>query len=157
MNLKDHISGYFNDNFKHYTEKVKINIIVNSKIKMEILDKLFTFSDTSLLIGAVGLLALSMALFRLGRTRLPPGPRKWPVLGNIPQLAGDRMFYEKLKDLRKQYGDIVFITLGSLKILVVYGHDLVEEVLGPRDEEFKYRPQGLIEIQKLELFKGKNS
>ena len=76
-------------------------------------------------------------------------------MGNIPQLSGDRMFYEKLNDLRKRHGDIVFITLGSLKILVVYGHELVKEVLGPRDEEFKYRPQWLIEIQKLGLFNGK--
>ena len=65
------------------------------------------------------------------------------------------MFFEKLNDLRKQHGDIVYLTLGSLKILVVFGHDLVKEVLGPRDEDFRYRPQWLIEIQKLGLFNGR--
>ena len=145
-------NNLFVNNFK-YTGKIKT--LCNSRFseKMEFLDDALT--DTSLLIGAVGILIITMALLRLGRARLPPGPRKWPVLGNLPQLAGDRMFYEKLNDLRKQYGDNVFITLGSLKILVVYGHDLVKEVIGPRDDDFKYRPQWLIEIQKLELFKGK--
>lgn len=126
---------------------------------MGILDGTFGITDTSdlpILIGATGVVIfVTMALFRRSRSRLPPGPRRWPVVGNIPQLSGDRMFYMKLNDLRKQHGDIVFFTLGSLKILAVFGHDLVKEVLGQRDEDFKYRPQWLIEIQKLELFNGR--
>ena len=125
---------------------------------MGILDCTFDISDTSVLpiiIGATVVIFVTMALFRRSRSRLPPGPRRWPLVGSIPQLSGDRMFYLKLNDLRKQHGDIVFFTLGSLKILVVFGHDLVKEVLGHRDEDFKYRPQWLIEIQKLELFNGR--
>ena len=122
---------------------------------MALYEKMQTLTSSSVILGAAVVVIITMALLRRSRNRLPPGPRRWPGLGNLPQLSGDRMFFEKLNDLRKQHGDIVYLTLGSLKILVVFGHDLVKEVLGTRDEDFKYRPQWLIEIQKLGLFNGR--
>ncbi|XP_060580556.1 cytochrome P450 2J4-like isoform X2 [Ruditapes philippinarum] len=85
---------------------------------------------------------------------LPPGPRRYPVLGNLSQLKGDEMFYVKLNEMRKTHGDVLYLQLGAVKMLVVFGHDKVKKVLQDQKDNFKYRPIWLVEIKTLDLTKG---
>ncbi|KAH3864887.1 cytochrome P450 2J6-like [Dreissena polymorpha] len=84
----------------------------------------------------------------------PPGPRCWPIVGNLLQLSGSGMFYEKLNTLRKQHGDVVYIELGALKLVVLFGHEKVKKALTAQPDSFKYRPQWLVEISSFALFNG---
>lgn len=86
---------------------------------------------------------------------LPPGPRRYPVLGNLVQLKGDEMFYVKLNDMRDTHGDVIYLELGAVKILVLFGHDKVKKVLREQADSFVYRPVWLVEIKTLELSNGK--
>ena len=86
-------------------------------------------------------------------TRLP-GPRRYPVVGNLLQLSGNDMFYVKLNEFRKDYGDVLYLELGAMKMLVVFGHDEVKKILEDTQDRFKYRPSYLVEVKGLELFKG---
>src|SRR5476649_1211852 len=47
-----------------------------------------------------------------------PGPRPWPVLGNLPQLDLPRM-HEKLEGWAEQYGPLYRLTLGGRPIVVL--------------------------------------
>ncbi len=62
---------------------------------------------------------------------LPPGPRKWPLVGNIPELiAGFKggKCDKFLKDLNEKYGPIMTLNvgLGKLRILI-FDADLMKE------------------------------
>ena len=85
---------------------------------------------------------------------LPPGPRRYPVLGNLSQLKGDEMFYVKLNEMRKTHGDVLYLQLGAVKMVVVFGNDKVKQVLHDQKDCFKYRPIWLVEIKTLDLTKG---
>lgn len=85
---------------------------------------------------------------------LPPGPRRYPLVGNLLQLKGNDMFYVKLSEMRKEYGDVLYLELGAVKMLVVFGHENVKTVLQEQANSFKYRPIWLVEIQTLELSNG---
>lgn len=84
----------------------------------------------------------------------PPGPRRFPVVGNLLQLTGGDMFYVKLNEFRKEYGDVLYLELGAVKMLVLFGHEQVKKVLEDEQDRFKYRPSYLVEVKGLELFKG---
>jgi hypothetical protein len=58
-------------------------------------------------------LALYMRLQSLRRKALPPGPRPWPILGNLPDVASD-MPHLKFQQLASQFGPIMSLRLGKL-------------------------------------------
>ncbi|WAR18466.1 CP2U1-like protein [Mya arenaria] len=84
----------------------------------------------------------------------PPGPRRLPILGNLTQLAGNGTFFEKLNEMRKTHGDVLYLELGAVKTLVVFGHDMVKRLLVDYADSFQYRPVWLVEIKSLQLSNG---
>jgi len=100
---------------------------------------------------------LVMSTRRSSARRLPPGPRRFPLLGNLTHLHGDEPLYVKLNALRKEHGDVMYLELGALKMLVVFGHAHVKKVLEDYSDSFKYRPVWLVEIKSLQLSNGKIS
>lgn len=44
---------------------------------------------------------------------LPPGPRPWPILGNLPSLAwADRLPHKSLRVLAVKFGGLMYLRLG---------------------------------------------
>lgn len=73
-----------------------------------------------------------------------PGPRRWPVLGNIPALAGSQSLYKRLLELRKDYGDIIQLRMGpSMNLVVVFSQDLIKELLVDNADKTEFRPNWL--------------
>ena len=73
-----------------------------------------------------------------------PGPHRWPVLGNIPALAGAPSLYKRLLELRKDYGDIIQLRMGpSMDLVVVFGQDLIHELLVVQGDKTEFRPNWL--------------
>jgi cytochrome P450 len=91
-------------------------------------------------VSSTGLLpqAAQAAPRRLGRV---PGPRGWPLLGNLPQVDLPRM-HAQLEDWADRYGPVFRVRLGLRDMLVVSDSEAIAALL--RD-----RPDGWRRMQKL--------
>jgi len=65
-----------------------------------------------------------------------PGPRGWPLLGNLPQMKPIRI-HRVVEDWSRQHGGLFRIRIGRTPILVVADHELVAAVLRDRPEGFR--------------------
>lgn len=72
-----------------------------------------------------------------------PGPKPWPLLGNLPQLDLDRV-HQGLERWVDEFGPMYRIKLAGKTIVALGRHDLVSAVL--RD-----RPEGWRRLKKIEL------
>jgi len=99
--------------------------------------------DASLLLSvalAVVLIPLSLALLnRLRLGRLPPGPRPWPVLGNLRQIKPIRC--RCFQEWADRYGPVISVWFGSGLTVVVSTSELAKEVLKENDQQLADRPR----------------
>lgn len=72
--------------------------------------------------------------------RLPPGPRKLPVIGNLYQLNGDSP-HVSLQHLSNDYGPLMFLQLGSVPTLVISSADVARDIFRSNDLIFSGRPR----------------
>ncbi|XP_026377946.1 cytochrome P450 71A9-like [Papaver somniferum] len=73
-----------------------------------------------------------------GGWRLPPGPNRLPLIGNLHQL-GD-MTSQSLQKISNKYGPLMFIQIGSVPSLVISSTDVTKEVFRDHDIVFSGRP-----------------
>uniref|UniRef100_A0A8B9P190 Uncharacterized protein n=1 Tax=Apteryx owenii TaxID=8824 RepID=A0A8B9P190_APTOW len=94
-------------------------------------------------LGAAAACLLLLLLLLLGRRarghgQLPPGPWALPLLGNLLQLDLANIG-KSLRKLSEKYGPVFMLRLGSAPVVVLFGYDVVREVLVSRSEEFTDR------------------
>ncbi|MYN28870.1 cytochrome P450 [Duganella levis] len=65
-----------------------------------------------------------------------PGPRPWPLAGNLPQITPTRL-HQDLEGWARQYGPLFKISFGRTQMLVVASHELVNAVLRDRPDGFR--------------------
>ena len=70
--------------------------------------------------------------------KLPPGPIGVPIIGYLPFLGSQPQV--ELYELRKDYGDIFTIKMGSFKVVVLNGRELIKEALITNGGAFDTRP-----------------
>uniref|UniRef100_A0A8C6TLC8 Cytochrome P450 2K1-like n=1 Tax=Neogobius melanostomus TaxID=47308 RepID=A0A8C6TLC8_9GOBI len=66
--------------------------------------------------------------YGLGSDQGPPGPRPFPVVGNLLQLDLKQP-YNTLMEYSKQYGSVFTVWLGPKKVVVLAGYKTVKEAL----------------------------
>lgn len=72
---------------------------------------------------------------------LPPGPRGWPVVGNLLQIAlQNRPFMYVVRDLRRAHGPIFTLRMGQRTLVVVSSSELIHDALVRRGPLFSSRP-----------------
>ncbi|KAK2972544.1 hypothetical protein RJ640_014268 [Escallonia rubra] len=71
------------------------------------------------------------------KSRLPPGPNPFPVIGNIHQL-GDQP-HQSLAKLSKRYGPLMSLNLGTRTTIVISSPGIAKEVLHKHDQVFSSR------------------
>ncbi|KAG7608116.1 Cytochrome P450 superfamily [Arabidopsis suecica] len=75
------------------------------------------------------------------RLNLPPGPPGWPVVGNLFQFArSGKPFFEYAEDLKKTYGPIFTLRMGTRTMIILSDATLVHEALIQRGALFASRP-----------------
>lgn len=70
----------------------------------------------------------------------PPGPKPYPIIGNLACMDGYEVPYQAFDDLAKKYGNIISLRLGSVPTVVVNGIDNIKEVLLTKSSHFDSRP-----------------
>lgn len=70
----------------------------------------------------------------------PPGPKPYPIVGNLPCLDGYAVPYQAFDDLAKKFGSIISLRLGSVPTVVVNGIENIKEVLIAKASHFDSRP-----------------
>lgn len=70
----------------------------------------------------------------------PPGPKPYPIIGNLACMDGYEVPYQAFDDLAKKFGPIISLRLGSVPTVVVNGIDNIKEVLLTKSSHFDSRP-----------------
>ncbi|NXI65579.1 CP1A4 protein, partial [Anseranas semipalmata] len=68
----------------------------------------------------------------------PPGPRGFPILGNVLELRKDPHLV--LTRLSQKYGDVMEVAIGTQPVLVLSGLDTLRQALVKQGEDFMGRP-----------------
>ncbi|RLN38709.1 red aleurone1 [Panicum miliaceum] len=98
-----------------------------------------------LLLGSVAVAAAVCLLLLRGRggkqqlaRPLPPGPRGWPVLGNLPQLGAKP--HHTMRDLAREHGPLFRLRFGSAEVVVAASAPVAARFLRAHDANFSNRP-----------------
>ncbi|GMH00406.1 hypothetical protein Nepgr_002245 [Nepenthes gracilis] len=71
--------------------------------------------------------------------RLPPGPRRWPIVGNLLQLG--HLPHRDLASFCDKYGPLVYLRLGSVDAITTNDPQIIREILLQQDDIFASRPR----------------
>ncbi|OVA16385.1 Cytochrome P450 [Macleaya cordata] len=89
---------------------------------------------TAFCAAAAALLLLRLKFITSGRPRLPPGPRGWPVVGNMFDLGTSS--HANLAGLKDKYGPLIWIRLGSINTLVISSAEAAMDMFKNHDQSF---------------------
>ncbi|XP_027355317.1 cytochrome P450 703A2 [Abrus precatorius] len=75
---------------------------------------------------------------------LPPGPPRWPIVGNLLQLG--QLPHRDLASLCDKYGPLVYLKLGNIDAITTNDPDIIREILLCQDDVFASRPHTLAAV-----------
>ncbi|KAJ4827741.1 hypothetical protein Tsubulata_051003 [Turnera subulata] len=73
----------------------------------------------------------------MARKPLPPGPKRWPILGNIPDVG--KLPHLSMTKFSQIYGPLVSLKLGTLDVVVASSPATATEILKTQDRTFATR------------------
>jgi len=71
---------------------------------------------------------------------LPPGPRGLPIVGNMFQVPTS-LLWEKALEWGKVYGDMIYLDIAGMPMLIVNSHEVAVDLLSKRSANYSSRPQ----------------
>nr|UIP35212.1 coumarate 3-hydroxylase [Leucojum aestivum] len=88
---------------------------------------------------AIFSLLISFLLFKKLTSKLPPGPKPWPVVGNLYDIKPIR--FRCFAEWAQTYGPIMSVWFGTILNIVVSSSELAKEVLKEKDQSLADRPR----------------
>nr|XP_018625853.1 geraniol 8-hydroxylase-like [Nicotiana tomentosiformis] len=88
-------------------------------------------------IFALSFLYILAKILRKASKKLPPGPKPWPIIGNL-HLLGQKP-HISLANLAKIYGPIMSLKLGQITTIVISSSTMAKQVLKNQDQLFSTR------------------
>ncbi|RDX92556.1 Isoleucine N-monooxygenase 2, partial [Mucuna pruriens] len=75
------------------------------------------------------------------KSKLPPGPKPWPIVGNLPEMLTNKPAHRWIHKLMKEMNtEIVCIRLGNVYVIPVTCPAIAREFLRDQDATFASRP-----------------
>ncbi|KAK4383517.1 cytochrome [Sesamum angolense] len=91
-----------------------------------------------MLIGSSSLSLQNSTLQTANETNLPPGPKPWPIIGNL-NLVGS-IPHQSLHFLSQKYGELMQLKFGTLPVVVASSPEMPKQFLRVHDTTFASRP-----------------
>ncbi|KAF7062128.1 hypothetical protein CFC21_068763 [Triticum aestivum] len=91
-----------------------------------------------ILIPVISYLLVTNRSTEEGRLKLPPGPKRVPVLGNLHQLGP--LPHRNLRDLAGRHGPVMLLRLGAMTMVVVSSAAAARDVMKAHDADCCSRP-----------------
>lgn len=105
---------------------------------------------------AVGLVASTALLRRLWNTpaakarrasaKLPPGPKREFLIGNLRNFPKDR-WYDAFTRWKEEFGDIVYVDIFGTPMIILGSLEAAEELLGKRTNNYSGRPYSVMVME----------
>lgn len=91
-------------------------------------------------------LVIAYKLFKKLTTRLPPGPRPWPIIGKLDDVKTNK--FECFTRWAQHYGPIFSIWIGSSLNVIISNSELAREVFKENDPQLadRYRSRSIAKI-----------
>ncbi|KAI1109937.1 cytochrome protein [Nemania sp. NC0429] len=103
-----------------------------------------SYLATSLLLAAIMVIAVKISLGALKRKSgpLPPGPKGWPIVGNISDFPkpDDRVWEHWLKH-KDTYGPISSVTLFGSTFVILHSAELTSQLFDKKSSTYSSRPR----------------
>ncbi|XP_027932906.1 isoleucine N-monooxygenase 1-like [Vigna unguiculata] len=75
------------------------------------------------------------------KPKLPPGPKPWPIVGNLPEMLSNKPVFQWIHNLMQDMNtEIACIRLGNVHVIPVTCPSIACEFLRKHDAEFASRP-----------------
>ncbi|XP_057793710.1 trimethyltridecatetraene synthase-like [Salvia miltiorrhiza] len=93
------------------------------------------------LLSALAIAFISKIVFKTDQKLGPPGPKPWPIIGNLNLLGS--IPHQSLHHLSQKYGEIMLLKLGKFPVVVASSPKMAEQFLKVHDAAFASRPPAL--------------
>ncbi|KAI9181277.1 hypothetical protein LWI28_013295 [Acer negundo] len=101
------------------------------------MDYVLLLLGLSFVLACIHFLTKSLVATKFGPVNLPPGPRPFPVIGNILELGNKP--HQALADLSKTFGPIMSLKLGTITTIVISSSNVAKEALQTHDHALSNR------------------
>ncbi|KAL5723145.1 flavonoid 3'-monooxygenase [Ranunculus cassubicifolius] len=83
-------------------------------------------------------LLFNLRTFFSKRSPLPPGPKPWPILGNLPHMGPAP--HHSLAAMKEKYGPLMHMRLGYVHVVIAQSANVAAQFLKINDLNFSNRP-----------------